>query len=107
MIRRPPRSTLFPYTTLFRSAHVDQPRVEVGKIQPQLEPQQSLPRAKQKPLLMIPDFGQCRFELLRAVIDAERSIGEPASLRVEVSECRHDRRRPRAADAVLLRDERE
>src|SRR2546427_1938575 len=25
MIRRPPRSTLFPYTTLFRSAFVDQP----------------------------------------------------------------------------------
>src|SRR2546429_6232403 len=23
MIRRPPRSTLFPYTTLFRSAHLD------------------------------------------------------------------------------------
>src|SRR3712207_7777726 len=28
MIRRPPRSTLFPYTTLFRS--VDQPRVRAG-----------------------------------------------------------------------------
>src|SRR5260221_5483902 len=25
MIRRPPRSTLFPYTTLFRSDHVEQP----------------------------------------------------------------------------------
>src|SRR3712207_8612812 len=25
MIRRPPRSTLFPYTTLFRSLEVDQP----------------------------------------------------------------------------------
>src|SRR3712207_8965793 len=25
MIRRPPRSTLFPYTTLFRSAPVDRP----------------------------------------------------------------------------------
>src|SRR3712207_7075008 len=25
MIRRPPRSTLFPYTTLFRSQHVGQP----------------------------------------------------------------------------------
>src|SRR3712207_7325998 len=25
MIRRPPRSTLFPYTTLFRSAGVDRP----------------------------------------------------------------------------------
>src|SRR3712207_7162390 len=24
MIRRPPRSTLFPYTTLFRSMHLDQ-----------------------------------------------------------------------------------
>src|SRR5256885_6697891 len=30
MIRRPPRSTLFPYTTLFRSAHRLQHRVEVG-----------------------------------------------------------------------------
>src|SRR2546426_8629342 len=26
MIRRPPRSTLFPYTTLFRSAHLVQPQ---------------------------------------------------------------------------------
>src|SRR3712207_7883374 len=37
MIRRPPRSTLFPYTTLFRSRHVRQgrqagrgPRADVG-----------------------------------------------------------------------------
>src|SRR2546430_7267418 len=36
MIRRPPRSTLFPYTTLFRSAHTaprlpaDQPRYLMG-----------------------------------------------------------------------------
>src|SRR3712207_7322547 len=28
MIRRPPRSTLFPYTTLFRSLDQRQPRVE-------------------------------------------------------------------------------
>src|ERR1041384_8417996 len=27
MIRRPPRSTLFPYTTLFRSPREDRPRV--------------------------------------------------------------------------------
>src|SRR5437588_12292866 len=27
MIRRPPRSTLFPYTTLFRSLRADPPRV--------------------------------------------------------------------------------
>src|SRR3712207_7114003 len=28
MIRRPPRSTLFPYTTLFRSGHVQHLRVD-------------------------------------------------------------------------------
>src|SRR3712207_8324543 len=31
MIRRPPRSTLFPYTTLFRSAHHD--RLEAAEAQ--------------------------------------------------------------------------
>src|SRR2546426_3529182 len=31
MIRRPPRSTLFPYTTLFRSAPADEPRTESAK----------------------------------------------------------------------------
>src|SRR2546425_4639470 len=30
MIRRPPRSTLFPYTTLFRSRHQKRPRDLVG-----------------------------------------------------------------------------
>src|SRR2546422_7906889 len=30
MIRRPPRSTLFPYTTLFRSRHCVGARAEVG-----------------------------------------------------------------------------
>src|SRR2546430_8170323 len=30
MIRRPPRSTLFPYTTLFRSLHIDRERDETG-----------------------------------------------------------------------------
>src|SRR3712207_8822819 len=31
MIRRPPRSTLFPYTTLFRSRFHQLPRVAVGR----------------------------------------------------------------------------
>src|SRR3712207_7222615 len=31
MIRRPPRSTLFPYTTLFRSRHAAEVRVERGR----------------------------------------------------------------------------
>src|SRR2546427_10343746 len=32
MIRRPPRSTLFPYTTLFRSEHADQPLVLLTRL---------------------------------------------------------------------------
>src|SRR2546430_10150363 len=32
MIRRPPRSTLFPYTTLFRSRHVHQPQRGVAAL---------------------------------------------------------------------------
>src|SRR3712207_8502692 len=38
MIRRPPRSTLFPYTTLFRSQHChEQPRGERGQEESQQE----------------------------------------------------------------------
>src|SRR2546427_9365837 len=32
MIRRPPRSTLFPYTTLFRSAHPREPDEQVSGV---------------------------------------------------------------------------
>src|SRR5256885_8616163 len=47
MIRRPPRSTLFPYTTLFRSPHVapsavrqhvGRPRVDASTLRLQLRP---------------------------------------------------------------------
>src|SRR5205085_10152070 len=31
-LRRPPRSTLFPYTTLFRSRHLDQPLGVLGEV---------------------------------------------------------------------------
>src|SRR3712207_7606781 len=34
MIRRPPRSTLFPYTTLFRSARVAPPRLRARGARP-------------------------------------------------------------------------
>src|SRR2546430_12234470 len=36
MIRRPPRSTLFPYTTLFRSVHEVGPKVDVLQTREQL-----------------------------------------------------------------------
>src|SRR5256885_6818061 len=38
MIRRPPRSTLFPYTTLFRSLPADRLRLGPGRVRTQYDP---------------------------------------------------------------------
>src|SRR2546422_1980796 len=38
MIRRPPRSTLFPYTTLFRSGGVDEALIREGRLRPLTDP---------------------------------------------------------------------
>src|SRR3989475_13052667 len=38
MIRRPPRSTLFPYTTLFRSASFDLTRLDQVRVEPEQVP---------------------------------------------------------------------
>src|SRR2546422_7187839 len=48
MIRRPPRSTLFPYTTLFRSPPQRQPQRQQLLQQPQRPP--TRPRAGRRPL---------------------------------------------------------
>src|SRR5688572_31642570 len=51
MIRRPPRSTLFPYTTLFRSGSgsADRSRVEHELASPLPEPDESEPRLELLP----------------------------------------------------------
>src|SRR2546426_4946364 len=42
MIRRPPRSTLFPYTTLFRSRNVELREIELKNLERDLARQQEL-----------------------------------------------------------------
>src|SRR3712207_8731967 len=51
MIRRPPRSTLFPYTTLFRSLLLDRvgPSARVGHGQLLVRREQRRPRARDAP----------------------------------------------------------
>src|SRR3712207_6942877 len=46
MIRRPPRSTLFPYTTLFRSTRVLRPPAGIVALGPGRQPERSLQRAE-------------------------------------------------------------
>src|SRR2546422_6381959 len=41
MIRRPPRSTLFPYTTLFRSARRVDPRIAADAVPHLLDPERT------------------------------------------------------------------
>src|SRR3989449_7781117 len=92
MIRRPPRSTLFPYTTLFRS-HVDrvevpgdrvlEPRAEgvpylgEGRASDQMEPEGGAHHPAHAPGLELPGGGlEGRYEL------AGRGGGEIASARL-------------------------
>src|SRR2546426_8465678 len=56
MIRRPPRSTLFPYTTLFRSAHAHPP-VVIARVSGRLA-------AKQADRVMIETPGGVGYEVV-------------------------------------------
>src|SRR2546422_10702732 len=67
MIRRPPRSTLFPYTTLFRSARPEEPRQEL-----------------QGPLVVRPDLdarGSGRHDVAAPVAGRAAGLPAPPALR--------------------------
>src|SRR5258705_8733757 len=51
MIRRPPRSTLFPYTTLFRSIKVTKSFVRIGALTRHVELERSADVSKHLPLV--------------------------------------------------------
>src|SRR3989442_3370432 len=61
MIRRPPRSTLFPYTTLFRSRGADAGRVRAGVAAPR-----ELPRRERARVVAIPADGERPERALRS-----------------------------------------
>src|SRR3712207_8022379 len=78
MIRRPPRSTLFPYTTLFRSkeAHRDErmpSQVKEGVLRPDLRHTQEIGPEARKPRLDLP-LG--RHEVARACWRSEEHTSE-------------------------------
>src|SRR5256885_13175296 len=75
MIRRPPRSTLFPYTTLFRSDRSDRVRIDTGLDETVRRlPDEDLPRVRR---LLEPGCGvdgvSCRENLpMRRIEQADR-----------------------------------
>src|SRR5256885_9994727 len=70
MIRRPPRSTLFPYTTLFRSLHVGQPGAVGMRAREEQVPQAAIARLRLE--LLQHRRGGPRVDSLRALPE-ERS----------------------------------
>src|SRR2546425_2651913 len=78
MIRRPPRSTLFPYTTLFRSVHVG----EGGKPGLREDPDGELLVGAGEP----DDEGHRQAKLSRRLDDAVRHVEATRQLRLTRSE---------------------
>src|SRR2546426_3641814 len=71
MIRRPPRSTLFPYTTLFRSLDVLRVHVVLDRPRSQLlarPPEQVLPRGVQESEAAVQDRKSTRLNSSHLVI---------------------------------------
>src|SRR2546425_1067827 len=58
MIRRPPRSTLFPYTTLFRSREVMVPLVEVAMLPDSASPQDAIALIQERGFSRLPIYRQ-------------------------------------------------
>src|SRR2546430_9383487 len=57
MIRRPPRSTLFPYTTLFRSLARGGAPVLLDEVEPEVERRRHAARGHHAPILDDPPIG--------------------------------------------------
>src|SRR3712207_7076129 len=76
MIRRPPRSTLFPYTTLFRSLSFDIDSVDAGFVPGTGSPEPGglLPREALKLLRLIAREGLCGMEVVEVAQSPSRAI---------------------------------
>src|SRR3712207_8156544 len=73
MIRRPPRSTLFPYTTLFRSAKVEHVATVAGCDEDATE---TALRSLANRSLVIPDTEETAFALVPLVARSEEHTSE-------------------------------
>src|SRR2546427_9550270 len=92
MIRRPPRSTLFPYTTLFRSVWNEDVTVRIfspfaGRVvNVAIDAGQPVRPGDVLATIASPDFGQAQADARRAATDlalAERTLARLADLRSE------------------------
>src|SRR3989449_7514950 len=91
MIRRPPRSTLFPYTTLFRSLHVvGVPRAVHVRVVPVRRGVLHVRRRNRQDLRRIPP--SLRFRRLRHLV--VRHVGREPFVRRHLRQRRRQRRLP-------------
>src|SRR5258706_5007870 len=98
MIRRPPRSTLFPYTTLFRSLPVDDERGEQADALPLVFAQEA---CRDRVLALRLD----RHLAVGAVLEPELDVEQPQEV-VDLGQRRDRALASAAAGALLDRDRR-
>src|SRR5256885_6218851 len=103
MIRRPPRSTLFPYTTLFRSQLVRKARQQLHAHLPALalEAQRGLLKARQL-LLRGPQAGHARARHLVGLLLVGRARGRPDLRLVLPARIARDRKSTRLNSSHLV-----
>ena len=87
MIRRPPRSTLFPYTTLFRSDEVDAP-LDDSNVERFCKLMEEMRKATDTRFLIITHhpMTMSRMDRLFGVTMAERGVSQLVSVDLETAE---------------------
>src|SRR3989442_6889865 len=88
MIRRPPRSTLFPYTTLFRSPQAFLPTFFQQPSQAELDALTTTLAGLKAPGSFIPAFANAGFDVNNIVADSPNGYSDRKSTRLNSSHVR-------------------
>src|SRR5437879_11295216 len=101
MIRRPPRSTLFPYTTLFRSSEQDHRRDPPGQLAQQRQGDQRRRSEEHTSELQSPMYLVCRLLLEKKKTNNTASTHEYAAFHVRADATMRNAQRSDATHLLI------
>ena len=89
------------WQSFLQPPEIAQQRIEINGVYPHVELDSGLAGCTQKRLPVVLGFGDRRVESPASIEHTEAAIREPAAVRRQMRECRHDRAGARAADPVF------